>query len=114
MNFPDWLHQKLNQRGWDQAELVRHSGITSSQISRILSGARKPGPDACRALVRALRVSEQEVFSHAGLISPLTERDEQINEIVEVMMALPAEEREFILEVARVRLNRQQHGKLRK
>lgn len=74
--FASWLWDELNKRGWDQAQLVRRTGVSQSVISRIMSNSRKPGPESLRRIARALQVPEETAFRAAGLLGnrpePLT------------------------------------------
>ena len=67
-SFSDWLMVQLRDRGWDQAELVRRSGMSSGTISRIITGSRKPGTDATKGIARALKMPVEEVMRKAGLL----------------------------------------------
>lgn len=69
MTFGEWIQKELDKRGWDQAELSRRGDITSSQVSRIMSGLRNPGIDACSAIAHAFNLPEEIVFREAGLLA---------------------------------------------
>jgi transcriptional regulator with XRE-family HTH domain len=66
--FSNWLIEQLDKREWTQADLSKRSGVTTSQISRILSGTRGIGIDACRAIARAFHIPEERVFRKAGFL----------------------------------------------
>jgi len=68
VSFASWLWDEANKRGWGQAELVRRSNISQSQLSRIMGGVRKPGPESVRRIARALQVSEETAFRAAGIM----------------------------------------------
>lgn len=68
LDFPEWLNDELQQRGWTQADLARKSGLTTAGISRILSGQRDPGPEALIAIAEALKLPPEHVFRKAGLL----------------------------------------------
>lgn len=70
ITFGDWLQGELSNRGWDQAELVRRSGISSAQISRLVTGGREPGKDAIAGIARAFRLPPEDVLRHAGILPP--------------------------------------------
>lgn len=67
-DFKRWLNAFLRERAWIQAELARRSGLSSSQVSRLTNGVRRP-LDACLRLARALGVSLDHVCAVAGLLS---------------------------------------------
>lgn len=70
MAFGEWLQRELDNRGWDQAELSRRSGISSAQVSRIVTGGRQPGKDSINGIARALRLPPEEVLRQAGVLPP--------------------------------------------
>jgi len=66
-------------RNWKQAELARRSGISASQITRVLSGERNLGDEALLAISRAFRMPAEIIFRAAGLLPPKP----AINELAE-------------------------------
>lgn len=71
MEFSDWLHHELQQRDMDQTDLARRAEmaghpIARNSVSRILSGNRDAGPDACIAIAYGLGVSREAVFRARG------------------------------------------------
>lgn len=66
MAFKDWLRRELQERGWDQAELVRRTGASSSLVSYWLSGARVPQRHSCEDIAAALGLPVQIVLEAAG------------------------------------------------
>lgn len=103
VDFPQWLEEQLERKNWIQADLARASGITTAQIGRILNGARRAGPDACIAIADALNLPPDMVFRQAGLLPPKQEQPPEFEEINYILSNLPEEEREDILEYARLR-----------
>ena len=69
MDFGDWLKEEMDRQGLGTRELARLSGLGTGTVPRVLNGTRKPGPDFCRNVARALRIPEEEVFRRAGLLS---------------------------------------------
>ncbi len=66
--FSSWLWDELQKRGWDQTQLVKRSGVSQGQISRIMNNTRNPGPDALRKIARALQIPEEAAFRAAGVL----------------------------------------------
>ncbi len=105
-DFSGWLEERLTRRNMTQADLARESGLTTAGISRIISGSRGPGPDACRAIAKALGLSEELVFRRAGLLSPKEEESEEPEdppsfwEWVMFYLRASKEERDQMLEMA--------------
>lgn len=67
VDFGDWLQKQLIDRGWNQSELSRRSGITTGQISRLINGSRKPGIDNLQAIANALGLPASIAFAAAGI-----------------------------------------------
>ena len=42
--FIDWLREKIEQRGWTQADLAHAAKLSRTAVSNILTERRKPGP----------------------------------------------------------------------
>jgi transcriptional regulator with XRE-family HTH domain len=107
MSFADWLKVELNKRNWDQAELVRRSGVTSAQISRVVTGVRGAGPELSIAIGKGLNLPPEEVFRARGWLPSQTEKESELKlspEVAEVaaeIEQLPLESRRIVLHVAR-------------
>jgi len=71
--FGIWLLEELEKRGMSQADLSRSSGITTAQMSRIISGTRGAGKKTLTAIAHALRLPPDLVFEKAGILPPTTE-----------------------------------------
>jgi len=73
--FPAWLQNELDKRGMTQAELARRSGITSAQISRILSGSRGAEGKTLVGIAKAFKLPPQIVYQAAGFLPPELDPD---------------------------------------
>lgn len=68
--FRRYLQDGMDARGWQQAELVRHSGLTRQRVSQMLSDDRDllpsvPQRRTLQAIARAFGVSESTVTAVA-------------------------------------------------
>lgn len=87
-DFSEWLEKEMNRRGIGVRELARMADISPAGISKVINQYRDPGPDLCRAIARALKLPEEEIFIRAGLLeSPLSQ----------MFVDLTTEQREIIL-----------------
>lgn len=66
--FADWLKFELKARGWHQIDLVRKSGLSTGQISRLLDGERCIREKSIIAIAHALKLPPLQVFIASGLI----------------------------------------------
>lgn len=107
MEFASWLMNQLTQRGWDQSELInraRMSGhrISHTQISRILNGDRKAGPDACIAIAHGLSLPREDVFLARGWLQKSSGAPYEaalapaMAEVIREVKALPHDTQELI------------------
>lgn len=99
--FATWLQQEMTQRNWDQAELARRSGVTTAQVSRVMTGDRRAGPTFCRKIARALHLSPEEVFRQAGLLPPERSKPDGADELLHLYMELGEADQTRLLAIAR-------------
>lgn len=71
--FITWLNIELNKRNWRLSDLARAANLDTGSVSRILSGTRRPGPEVCLAIARALQLPPETIFRQAGLLPPKPE-----------------------------------------
>jgi transcriptional regulator with XRE-family HTH domain len=112
--FSDWLNAELIRRDMSQADLARDSGLTTAAISRFMSGSRNASAEACSAIAKALNLPPEVVFREAGLLPPEREAVNGLAEMREVYSLLPESDRLELLEIARMKLERQEARKKRR
>jgi SOS-response transcriptional repressor LexA len=62
VKFADWLNNRLNDLEWDQADLVRASGLSSTSVSRYVNGEGIPSRfSVLERIASALRVPVEEI-----------------------------------------------------
>lgn len=108
-NFTEWLNDQLKMRGWINVDLARAARISESQISRVISGGRQPGPDFCTAVARGLGLDPVLVFRNAGLLpeADRPEDDPSFQEMYSIMKQLKPALREEVIAYAIWRQSRQ-------
>ncbi len=99
--FTNWLETELNKRDWRIADLARKAGVDKGSLSRIFSGTRKPGPDICLAIAKALNLSDVMVFRQAGLLSSKSEMGPEAEELLHLFRQLGEHDKKRILQTAR-------------
>lgn len=100
-SFNEWIEGCLHDRGWRPSDLARAASIKDATLSRILNQTRQAGPDVCRAIARALKVDEEEVFRRAGLLNPLPHPVAEERELLRIFRKLPGGTRSTILQMLR-------------
>ena len=99
--FITWLEEELKKRAWRPADLARQGAIDTGSVSRILNGTRRPGPENCVAIAKALNYSPEVVFRQAGLLPSGPEPDLQVEEATQLFQKLSPAQREFVLQALR-------------
>ena len=106
MDLISWLQQEIDTRGWGQAELARRSGVTPGQISRLLNGTRKAGPELCISIAKGLGLPREEVFRMRGWLLNESEKEAKVKlspestELAVKIDKLPSPLRNFTLQAA--------------
>lgn len=97
MDFPAWLQNELDKRGWRPTELARRADLDDGIISRALSGARMPSNRSLEKISDALGIPIEEVFSRAGILPPsgMTEHDLWVNRMSRILLGLNSDLREM-------------------
>mgnify|MGYP000704688879 CR=1 FL=1 len=107
MDFASWLQNELTKREWDQYEILRRakmSGyrISHAQVSRIINGTRKAGPDACIVIAHALGVPREDVFRARGWLQEPSDPQQStvlsppIVEVINLLKGLPQGTQELV------------------
>lgn len=96
-SFANFVRDQMRLQGISQAELAKMSGVSTSQISRILSTLSTPTQDVILAIARALKLPPETVFRAAGLLSPIDERQAAIEKLGYQFLELSPRDQEEIL-----------------
>ena len=68
IDFPAWLQNELNKKGWRSTDLAKQSRISDAAISRILRSERKADAETLSSFAHALNISPITIFRKAGLL----------------------------------------------
>lgn len=108
IGFSEWIKDELNKRNMSQADLSRSSGLSIAQISHVVNMQSPPGQKALEAIARAFGYPPEQVYRAAGLLPQLLPEDATFEDWKFVLNQLPEEDRQELLEFARLKLKRQQ------
>jgi len=87
--FSEWLIDELRLREMSQADLARKSNLTTGGVSNLINQVRKPNPETCIAIARALNIPPETVFRKAGILQTDKEKDELTEEAEFLLKQLP-------------------------
>lgn len=105
-SLPEWLLEKMNEKGMNAAELSRKSGISAQQISRLLSGQRGVSEVSLRAISEALNIPPEVAFRVAGFLPPAPEKTQQIEQLVYLFERLNEKDRQTVLDMMQFLLSK--------
>jgi transcriptional regulator with XRE-family HTH domain len=108
IQLADWLQKELDDREWSGNELATRANIDPSIINRALNRKRMPSNDSLAAIARAFGYPPEQVYRAAGLLPQLPPEDATFEDWKFVLNQLPEEDRQELLEFARLKLKRQQ------
>lgn len=104
-----WLNTEIGNRGWSNNELARRAGMSSAGLSKVMTGRNAITWDFCYRVAQALKEPPEKIFRLAGLLPPAaSERDQLIQELLEIARKLDATDRDELLAYARLRYQRAQ------
>lgn len=104
--FTVWLKREITKKGLLQADLAKLSGLDPGYISQILIEKRRPGPVAARAIAHALNIPEVTFFTKVGHLSQRPERDLDCDMLIHILMQLPHDDRQELIDIANIKLIR--------
>lgn len=80
MNFPEWITQELDRRGWSRREAARRGDLSGSILDKVISGESQPGMTFYKGIAKAFNISLVDVLIQAGEVDPRDLADDSLNE----------------------------------
>ena len=105
-SLPEWLLEKMEEKGMNAAELSRRSGISAPQITRLLSGQRGVSEVSLRAISEALNIPPEVAFRAAGFLPPVPEKTEAHEQLIYMFDKLNEKDRQTVLDMMRFLLSK--------
>lgn len=68
MQFGNWLHERLERRGWRPSMLAEAIGVPRGTVTRWLKGQRRISDDHARRIANVLGVDERTALYQAGYL----------------------------------------------
>jgi transcriptional regulator with XRE-family HTH domain len=94
--FSIWLVKNLEKRNMIANDITKQAGLSSAQVSRIISGERSPGIEALISIAKALHLPRIEVFHAAGLLDDEGISDFEITKLAHKISMLPLDQQVFV------------------
>lgn len=96
-DFIDWLNKELINKGWNNTELVKRSGLANSTVSMALSKQSNIGYNFCVGVGRALNIPPEMLMRKAGLLPTLTIEDAYLEKVTFLIDQLSEEKKQLLL-----------------
>jgi len=97
LDFPQWLQEEMNKRGWGQSDLAREARINRQVIWGYLNRNKKPNRDILVKIAKAFDVPPEDVYMMAGFeLSKPDINDPWIRKMVHKLSRVPASMRETV------------------
>ena len=111
IDFPDWLQDQIEKKGWRPRDLAKRARISDAAISRILRGERKADPESLISIARALNIYPVTIFRKAGLLPEADVDQIQFEDWQYLLKQLPEDDQEEIRRIAEMKIEKRQKDK---
>jgi transcriptional regulator with XRE-family HTH domain len=111
IDLPHWLRSEIKKREWSQVDLSRKTGISTTQIARILSGERGMGVETLVSIANAFGISPITIIRAAGLL-PEGSDNASFDDWQFLLNQLPPEEQEEVRKIVEMKIERRQKEEL--
>jgi transcriptional regulator with XRE-family HTH domain len=82
MAIGDFIRQQREQAEVSVRGLARLAGVSNPYLSQIERGLRRPSAEVLQQLAKALRISAEQLYVHAGFLDPRPAGGDVINAIL--------------------------------
>ncbi|MCW2783860.1 MAG: clgR 1 [Marmoricola sp.] len=81
-----YLREQRDAAGMSLRQLAELAGVSNPYLSQIERGLRRPSAEVLQQLAKALRISAEQVYVQAGILSP---DDDQVRSVELAVLADP-------------------------
>lgn len=93
LRFAEWLQSEIDKRGWSQSDCARAADLNRAVINKLLNGKSKPQPHTLIAIARAFKIPIEVAYRAAGLLPPIPEGDDALEELIYVYRSIQSPQR---------------------
>ena len=72
-NLGDYLREQRTSARLSLRQLFEMAGVSNPYLSQIERGLRKPSAEVLQQIAKALRISAEQLYVRAGIVSPETD-----------------------------------------
>jgi transcriptional regulator with XRE-family HTH domain len=101
IDFPGWLEEQLNARGWGQADLANRAGINRQVIWGWLNRRKKPTEEYLVKIANAFDIPPAEMLRIAGVLPTESNHDAITEAVLHIIGSLDNSAKVDLLEYAK-------------
>jgi len=114
MDFPQWLIEQRNSRGWSQSDLSRFADVSRQVISDYEGYKRKYFDEGILTkIARAFKFPPEEVFRAAGILPPVPVKSAKLSVMDYLFDQLDEEGQADLLAIAQDKVRRKEEREAR-
>lgn len=111
LDVVDYLLKVMEDRELIPADITKRSGLSPSQVSKVLNRESPPGQKALDSFSKALNLPADDLYRRAGILPMKPNADETVSEIVHIYHMLTEINQGDLLDYAKNRLAKQEREK---
>jgi transcriptional regulator with XRE-family HTH domain len=104
----DFLLREMSVKKLVPADITRRSGLSPSQVSKVLNRESPAGSRAIECFAKTLDLPVTILLQYAGKLPKLTNSDPREQELVHLFGMMSAENRDDTIDYARMKLEKQE------
>jgi transcriptional regulator with XRE-family HTH domain len=108
MDVVEYLLKVMEERELIPADITKRSGLSPSQVSKVLNRESPAGQKALDSFAKALNLPPDDLYRRAGILPMKPNADEVVTEIVHIYHMLSEDNKGDLLDYAKNRLSKQE------
>ena len=95
----DFLREQRLASRLSLRQLAEQVGVSNPYLSQIERGLRRPSAEVLQQIAKALRISAEQLYVHAGIVSPEETSDASVERAILADLALTERQKQSLLDV---------------
>lgn len=111
MDLVDFLWHKMGVKGIAPIDVTKRTGLSASQVSKILNRESPAGPKALDCFADALNLPRELLYQYAGILSKPIKSDEKRQELLHLYDQMNPDNKEDTIDYVRMKIEKQEREK---
>ncbi|WP_122818794.1 helix-turn-helix domain-containing protein [Nocardioides pantholopis] len=95
----DYLREQRTSAQLSLRQLAEQAGVSNPYLSQIERGLRKPSAEVLQQIAKALRISAEQLYIRAGIVSPTEGTDSSVELAILRDVGLTERQKQSLLDV---------------